>query len=128
MKTPDSATNASELFLRMAVAVLCTISFSALAIGEIITSVHWVYLLAGIATAEFIFVFVYRAKAAKLSERPEIDCQDGMENIRQYMLQKKFFPITDSFVSPWFCGTKAEDIHYGDFADLIAYGFFYKTW
>lgn len=48
---------------------------------------------------------IYRAKVAKLNQRPEVEVPegyDGMQNIKQYLLQNKFFPLTDNFVSPWF--------------------------
>jgi hypothetical protein len=114
-------------------------------IGWAIVAAMWVALVAAIGGAflyyaketaavvlayEAVFAVWYALRARALSEAP---CKSVPENydadkvVAAYLNQSIFFRFNERYATPWFMDTPLHLVARGNLADLLAYGFWYKT-
>jgi len=79
---------------------------------------------------EFVFAVFYALRARQLSNAP---CKSVPENydadkvVAAYLNQSIFFRFNERYATPWFMDTPLHLVARGNLADLLAYGFWYKT-
>jgi hypothetical protein len=86
--------------------------------------------LACLAGVELAFAVWYARRARALSEAPCASVPanyDADRVVASYLNQSIFFRFNERYATPWFMDTPLHLVARGNLADLLAYGFWYKT-
>jgi len=87
-------------------------------------------LLAAALAGEWIFGAWYCRRARQLSRAPCASVPanyDADRVVAAYLDQSLFFRFNERYATPWFMDTPLHLVARGNLADLLAYGFWYKT-
>ncbi|KAG2436358.1 hypothetical protein HXX76_006665 [Chlamydomonas incerta] len=124
---------ATLLLLRMVAAAVAFVAAAAGLAAAALWLVGWGQLLVLLAAAEVAFAVHYRRKYAVLNAQPARHAPEHHDPLAAFhrLLQvcQYFSAKIDArvYLSTWFCGADYRLIRRDNVADLIAYGFWYKS-
>ncbi|KXZ45736.1 hypothetical protein GPECTOR_51g722 [Gonium pectorale] len=130
---PEYDVRAVLLAARMGLAAVAFAAVVAAVAAAALSLVGWRQLLVLVAAAEAAFAMGYRRRYAALNAQPPRHAPERGHGLRAFnrllevTRQSSYVINADEYLSSWFCGADPGVIRQDNLADLLAYGFWYKS-